>query len=102
MDRKGAELLGNEPQPCWDEGCDAGYQMFMIIPVPSELPALTEGSPAWPGPVVWLQLAILSGFWKHGGPGSIHLTDSSPMAYGTLWCSVSQASLALNILEIIM
>ena len=44
MDRKEAGLLGNQPQSCWDEGYDAGCQIFMINSGSLELPA-TEGSP---------------------------------------------------------
>lgn len=57
VDRKGAGLLGNQPESCWDEGCQAGCQMFVINSGSSELP-VTEGPPA--RTAVWLQPAVLS------------------------------------------
>lgn len=60
VDRKGARLLGNQTESCWDEVCDAGCQMFMINLDSSELP-VTEGSPCTARTIVWLQPAILSG-----------------------------------------
>lgn len=65
VDREGAGLLGNQCESCWDEGCGAGCQMFMINSGSSELPAM-GGSAA--RTLVWLQPAVFSRIWQHRGP----------------------------------
>lgn len=76
VDRKGAGLLGNQPESCWDEGCDAGCRMFMINSGSSELPAM-EGPSCLPGPLSGSSLLLSQGSGNTEAPGASPLQTVS-------------------------